>query len=250
MWTRLLRHNESRNHGKDLMIEANLSSRQKCLLKKFTDAGGVVDYVFFDCDVAIEPVQAEQTHRQAVIRGLEVLQRRAEEYADHESKRLNISREQFFRPHIDYSLTERLTGKQLSRAEFLGSRYDLRRNGLIVHGGKEPFLNEFLFYLDNAKSENVIPFSQIDNGIGTGYAYAFSDPPYQLRLLAKDKGRIFATINSNLLGGIDDTSVIYEWPTDWTDYFDAGKEWWGSFLWSFANHALSRVVIIAASATD
>jgi len=232
------------------MIKTELSSHQKVLLKRYTDAGGVVEYVLFDCDPAAEPVEVEQTHRQAVIRGFEALQRKAEKSAADASLRLNMSRDQCFLLDIDNGLAERLMGKRISRAEFLGTRYDLRRNGLIVRGDEEPYWNQFFFYEDKVRGENSIRHDRVDNGLGTGYAYAFSDPPYGMRLSGKDKGRLFEAISADLLGGIDDASFIYEWPTDWSNYFEAGKEWWGSFLWSFANRGFPRITVITASTTD
>jgi hypothetical protein len=49
---------------------------------------------------------------------------------------------------------------------------------------------------------------------------------------------------------LTDETVIYSWPTDWASYFDAGQEWWGSFLWTLANPGENRIVVLVASATD
>jgi hypothetical protein len=52
------------------------------------------------------------------------------------------------------------------------------------------------------------------------------------------------------LGGVADDSVIDQWKTDWSTYFDAGHEWWASFLWSLARPNTNNIVVIAASSTD
>tara|TARA_R100001132_G_scaffold27455_1_gene33721 strand:- start:17013 stop:17204 length:192 start_codon:yes stop_codon:yes gene_type:complete len=45
-------------------------------------------------------------------------------------------------------------------------------------------------------------------------------------------------------------SIIFQWPTNWSNYFEAGDEWWGSFLWSVSNPDGNQIVVIAASTTD
>ncbi len=42
---------------------------------------------------------------------------------------------------------------------------------------------------------------------------------------------------------------FWEWPTNWSTYFDAGHEWWGSFCWSVVTPD-RRIVGIVASTTD
>ena len=53
-----------------------------------------------------------------------------------------------------------------------------------------------------------------------GFAYAFADTPHRLRLPAKDQQELFEQIISIVLEGIDQDSIIFEWPTDWLSYFD------------------------------
>lgn len=96
-----------------------------------------------------------------------------------------------------------------------------------------------------------------------GYAHAFAHPPYGLRPrgqpfegskagpgAAADKA--FLRINQLLLGtNLYDRRVkIWNWPTDWSRYFDAGREWWGSYCWTLWFPPEYRVVGIAASSTD
>jgi hypothetical protein len=98
--------------------------------------------------------------------------------------------------------------------------------------------------------ENILPREMIDDGIGSGFAYAFSDTPYGVWLKPPERGQLFEQMCSVVLGGITDDSVIFEWPTDCSNYFDAGHEWWGSFLWSLGHPTTGRIVVIAASTTD
>ncbi|MBP5293222.1 MAG: hypothetical protein J6023_03735 [Clostridia bacterium] len=43
---------------------------------------------------------------------------------------------------------------------------------------------------------------------------------------------------------------VYEWTTDWSDYFDDGHEWWGAVCYTVYDKLLERFVVIMASATD
>ena len=89
------------------------------------------------------------------------------------------------------------------------------------------------------------------------YVYAFTDPPYPLmipgsvnRLPEADILWFFNDINKFLFDSFQVELVIYAWSADWSDYFDAGDEWWGSFLWTVYNPQQNCIVVVAASTTD
>ncbi|WP_339684915.1 hypothetical protein [Gimesia maris] len=224
---------------------ATLSTEQKQLLESFSDAGGVVDFILFECD---EDTSNYEIHRKAVILGFKELQRRCSEYAKRSSEEHNYPISNYFKINIDEDAAQSLQPVQISWVEFLGTRYDHERQGLIVRG-KGNFLNSFFFYTDPAKKRNIIPSEEIDYGIGTGFAYVFSSPPYNIQLSADDLGEFFDKFLNVVISGAAD-SIIYEWPTNWSNYFEAGDEWWGSFLWSLSNPESNQIVVIAASTTD
>ena len=43
---------------------------------------------------------------------------------------------------------------------------------------------------------------------------------------------------------------VHEWPTDWSTFFDAGKDWWGTFCWSVEHLEGGWITVIGASSTD
>lgn len=43
---------------------------------------------------------------------------------------------------------------------------------------------------------------------------------------------------------------VYRWNDDFSNYFDDGKEWWGTGLWSAYDKTTGVFVIIGASQTD
>lgn len=79
------------------------------------------------------------------------------------------------------------------------------------------------------------------------YWQAFSEPPYGIPYSKED----FRKIN-HLLFPIQfrNDLEIYCWNDDFSNYFDDGKEWWGTALWSIYDEWMNRFVIIGASLTD
>lgn len=211
------------------MHEASLSQVQAKLFQRFKEIGGCVDYVVLDCAPG-QDVAAQELHQKAAIAGLEIIARRCAAYAAKASAEQSIPIGQFFSMRIDDERAGALMGKRISDREFLGPGYDCDRKELA----------ERQSYSEPA-----------------GYAYAFSDPPYTLydyaekkRVSLREATELFHAINKEVLGRISSESVIFEWPVDWSNYFDAGQEWWGSFLWTFANPGTHRIIVLAASTTD
>lgn len=79
------------------------------------------------------------------------------------------------------------------------------------------------------------------------YWWAFSEPPYGVPYSKED----FHKIN-HLLFPVQfrNDLEIYSWNDDFSNYFDDGKEWWGTALWSVYDKWMNRFVIIGASLTD
>ena len=60
----------------------------------------------------------------------------------------------------------------------------------------------------------------------------------------------FNEVNSALFPEGTDELEIYEWTTDWSNYFDDGHEWWGTACWSIYDKRMRRYVVAMAEATD
>lgn len=78
------------------------------------------------------------------------------------------------------------------------------------------------------------------------YRKAFLCPPHGNSYTDSDFERVSAALFPN---GTDKLEV-YRWTTDWSDYFDEGREWWGTLCLTVYDKTLDRFVIITASATD
>ena len=78
------------------------------------------------------------------------------------------------------------------------------------------------------------------------YRKAFLYPPHENHYTGKDFVRVNAALFPNGTDGLE----VYEWTTDWSDYFDEGHEWWGALCLTVYDNTLDRFVVIMASATD
>lgn len=77
------------------------------------------------------------------------------------------------------------------------------------------------------------------------YWYAFLEPPCGASYQKAD----FIEFN-NILFPTKDNLVVYRWNDDFSNYFDAGKEWWGTGFWSIYSIRRGIFIIIGASLTD
>lgn len=90
------------------------------------------------------------------------------------------------------------------------------------------------------------------------YWFAFLEPPYGASPIIQNHKVIrrglsvddFHKMNQLLFPNGAESLTVYEWTTDWSDYFDDGHEWWGAACWSIYDKILKRYVVILASATD
>lgn len=78
------------------------------------------------------------------------------------------------------------------------------------------------------------------------YWYAFLKTPYATGYRAEDFLKINDVLFPNGAGSLE----VYEWSTEWSNYFDDGHEWWGAACWSIYDRSLARYVVLMASTTD
>lgn len=78
------------------------------------------------------------------------------------------------------------------------------------------------------------------------YRKAFLCPPHQNGYTDSD----FDRVNTALFPNGTEKLEVYEWTTDWSEYFDEGHEWWGTLCLTVYDKTLNRFAVIMASATD
>jgi hypothetical protein len=194
------------------------------LLSDFREAGGVIDYVLIGGMFPAEFADVYAFHRQAAGFTLEAATAR-------------YPRSSIVGP-TSWREPEKAEGKQIMPADFfapgyLGLPFELDRN---------------LFQKEQKRFRLEPDKSMTSWG---KYYSAFSHPPYTLSgPYDPDNDKWFSTINYELFGDDGEALTIYEWSTDWADYFNAGHEWWGSSLWTVYSEQTQWLVGIAALASD
>lgn len=78
------------------------------------------------------------------------------------------------------------------------------------------------------------------------YWYAFWETPHT----SGYGPDTFRKVNSVLFPQGTDELEVYEWTTDWSNYFEDGHEWWGTACWSVYDKRMNRYAVILASTTD
>ena len=111
--------------------------------------------------------------------------------------------------------------------------------------------DEAIWHFDVAKADGVPIgtgelFAPVDESGKLNYRTAFLRPPHENGYTNAD----FARINTALFPKGTDGLEVYAWTTDWTEYFDEGREWWGTLCLTVYDKNLDRFVVIMASATD
>lgn len=186
------------------------------LLARFAAAGGVLDYVFVGRqDDGLPHAQ----HRSAALAGMAEVDRRLEQWAIRNTS-AKYPIEMFYRVRWDEM---KLKGEPVSLSTFWGTD-DVEPKPLGDHAWSIPNVD--------------------------GYKTAFFHPPYSLRGSADEKAELFASINKYVLGADPERAEIFSWSTDWSNYFEAGHEWWGAFYWTIRPAGSQLIAVVGASSTD
>ena len=89
-------------------------------------------------------------------------------------------------------------------------------------------------------------FAAANEKRGSNYRGAFLYPPHGGWFGNADFDRVNAALFPNGTDGLE----VYEWTTDWSEFFDDGHEWWGALCFTVYDKTLDRFTVIMASATD
>ena len=115
---------------------------------------------------------------------------------------------------------------------------------LMITGTTVPFYDPGAARCRKLKSKALFAPENADTWLN--YRKAFLSPPHGNACTDAD----FERVNAVLFPGGTEELEVYRWTTDWSDYFDEGREWWGTLCLTVYDKSLDRFVVIMASATD
>ena len=99
---------------------------------------------------------------------------------------------------------------------------------------------------DGKQSGTDALFAPAGKNGGMNYRRAFLEPPYTNGYTDADFDRLNAALFPKGTDGLE----VFEWATGWSEYFDEGREWWGTLCLTVYDKSLDRFAVIMASATD
>ena len=214
--------------------------------KVFEREGGVIDFRIFQLDTEQEDTPY-QKHLAVAQQTLVSVAEEVNTRLDRISAKSKINRTKLFTMDYDFGVLKD-SGKEISVQDFMGWQYEEVSGRIILSGGK--LHNRYFYYDDKEVPEKAVIMAEEDRE-KIGFVYAFLEPPYSF-MCGKtifEKGNFFLDFCRLLFTDISQIEV-YMWSTDSSNYFDAGKEWWGAFFWTVYNPYWDRYIGIVASTTD
>ena len=217
---------------------------EKC--KAYEREGGVIDFRFFQLDTEQDNTPY-QKHLAVAQQTLISVAEQVNTRLDRMAAKLKMNRRELFTMDYDFNILKD-SGKEISVQDFMGWQYEEVSGKIILSGGKQR--NQYFYYNDKEVPEKAVALAGEDRE-KIGFVYAFLEPPYSF-MCGKtifEKGNFFLDFCRLLFTDISQIEV-YMWSTDSSNYFDAGKEWWGAFFWTVYNPYWDRYIGIVASTTD
>jgi hypothetical protein len=221
------------------MKELEFSDKQNEFLARCKQIGFVLDICFFNFNNAESDYFVSQN---AAVEGMKVFVKRYLERLIALNPNRDVS--EYFQLNISEDTLP--SGQTIDYKEFIGG-FDFKAN-----------LVKLFSYSESSRS--VMHYK--------GLTRALLNPPYGINLgmrgqeLSVEYGveetkRMTAFLFEFLeqIIGVKQFSdfeklTIYSWSNDWSNYFNAGKEWWGTFFWTILNQENNSIIVIGASQTD
>ncbi|WP_282628374.1 hypothetical protein [Empedobacter sedimenti] len=237
-----------------MILKQTKDSIYKEQYNDFYKKGGCVEFVVFE---NFEVADAYTKHLEVAKNVL------IQNCTDWEKDFINLdaedekSLEKIYPSYFDLAILKP-SGKQISVTEFFGPYYDFQKNKVLLRGVQH-FLNSVFVYDDpegmgyhiNDQELRKTRGYQSSEYISCGFCDAFLDPPHSLGIgkTIKERGQYFMDFIESFFLDIHQLE-IYSWSVDSSDYFEMGKEWWGSFFWTVYNPVKNIYIGIIASTTD
>jgi hypothetical protein len=223
-------------------------------IDEFDKLGGCIQFKVFDVENMSDPYQ---THLEIAKRALVEISNDWEDYIQKVAKELHTDRGQYFKQINHFDQLEN-SGIKISSRDFLGPQFDLSTSKPIIKGVKK-FYNAYFYYDTDEDEKNTINFNKIiqqfefreTDGISGAFCGAFLNPPHLVRIGDNifEHGMYFLDFCDLLFSDFMKIEV-YKWSVDSSNYFEAGKEWWGAHFWTIYNPTKKIYISAVASTTD
>ena len=214
--------------------------------KAYEREGGMIDFRIFQLDTEQEDTPY-QKHLAVAQQTLISVAEEVNTRLDRISAKSKINRKKLFTMDYDFRVLKD-SGKEISVQDFMGWQYEEVSGRIILSG--EKLYNQYFYYDDKEVPEKALAMTEEDLK-KEAFTYAFFQPPYSFMITKSnfEKGNFFLDFCRLLFTDISQIEV-YRWSMYSSNYFDAGKEWWGAFFWTVYNPYWDRYIGILASTTD
>lgn len=223
-------------------------------IEEFDKLGGCIHFKVFDVE---NPHKPYRTHLEIAKKTLIEISNDWEIYIQRVAKELHADRGQYFKQENYFDKLEN-SGIQISIRDFLGPQFDLSKNKPLIKGVKKLY-NSYFYYDTDEDEKYAIEFNgrlkqfefQETDGASGAFCGAFLEPPHSVRIGENifEHGKYFLDFCSLLFSDITKIE-IYKWSVDSSNFFKAGKEWWGAHFWTVYNPIKNIYIGAVASTTD
>ncbi len=218
----------------------------KAALDEFTSWGAVVDHVLFAAPDVVDGAAHEMAAKSGL---LSVVEKLREEVP-------------LWDLTVNLATVDATRAEQITPQTFFGISFNLSSRNFQVPNGD--IINFFMPHspfdcnLTNSGAFSTFHSSvENPNGKAPNYPYTLLAPPHGLarrwpqvkKLTSKEVVTQFSALCDALFGD-PKTLEILDWPTDCSNYFEPGLEWWGSSFWTVYAPSKKWIVAILASSTD
>jgi hypothetical protein len=225
------------------LVETDYTKDQQEFLNYLESLVAVLETVIVDLEELPSDIYA--VSKEAAKMGIEILAERFELQFKLRAPDLNI--DDYFKFQIFPEVEP--VGEKINFNSFLGDGFDFKtgkialfsydsENKAIYHIIKDGFAKALINTPYGLRIEKQAEFANKDHQESENDAYSTIIKSYLSKILHLDS--------------ISDVQFlqITSWSDNWTNYFDDGKEWWGTFCWTIYDSRTNKITFLAASSTD
>jgi len=140
-------------------------------------------------------------------------------------------------------------GEPVEKEAFIGPYCDLQGRRLLMRGTAKNHPHDLFWFGDPETPRHRVPPPTRKHANGS-FTDAYLDPPYGLSGTPAERNAAFFDALDLLFDGLRGDCTIHRWSDAASNYFDDGREWWGTHFWTVHASGADRIVGVVASATD